>query len=285
MEEITKQVFIEEQYPGVTLGVINQPRGLIQIDAPPAPEDGRAWRAALMNFNSGPERFLINLDAHPDRTLGVRAMDCSSIAHEKTAQVFRNRPSTFKVPSEETGADWETISGLGGIRWSPPEISFTNEMTLFWGELTIVLQYRPGPSAGAIWVALPEEKVVFVGDAVLKNQPPFLATADLPAWIEALEVLQGADFRGYTVVGGRDGVVSGTYIKNQVAFLKDALKRLEKLVSKGATVDATESLVQPLLSNIKFPAAKQKQYSQRLRYGLQHYYTRHYHTNNQTEEE
>jgi hypothetical protein len=35
---------------------------------------------------------LINLDAHPDRTLGVRAMDCTVIAHEKTAQAFRNRP-------------------------------------------------------------------------------------------------------------------------------------------------------------------------------------------------
>ena len=74
MDTITKNVYIDNQYPGVTLGVIVQPRGLIQIDAPPSPEDGRSWRAALMNLGGGPDRLLVNLDAHPDRTLGVRAM-------------------------------------------------------------------------------------------------------------------------------------------------------------------------------------------------------------------
>ena len=73
MDSINKKVYVEDQYPGVTLGVINHPRGLIQIDAPPSPDDGRSWRAALMSFGSGPERILINLDAHPDRTLGVLA--------------------------------------------------------------------------------------------------------------------------------------------------------------------------------------------------------------------
>jgi hypothetical protein len=96
MDAIANNVFIEDRYLGVTLGVISQARGLIQIDAPPSPEDGRAWRASLMGMGNGPERVLINLDAHPDRTLGVRAMDCTVIAHEKTAQAFRNRPTTFK---------------------------------------------------------------------------------------------------------------------------------------------------------------------------------------------
>ena len=50
MQEIIKNVYIEDQFPGVTLGVIVTPRGLIQIDAPPSPEDARSWRAALMNL-------------------------------------------------------------------------------------------------------------------------------------------------------------------------------------------------------------------------------------------
>ena len=47
MDEIANNVYIEDQFLGVTLGVISQPRGLIQIDAPPSPEDGRSWRAAM----------------------------------------------------------------------------------------------------------------------------------------------------------------------------------------------------------------------------------------------
>ncbi|MBN1452274.1 MAG: hypothetical protein JW963_14765 [Anaerolineales bacterium] len=276
MDSISNQVYVEDQYPGVTLGIINHPRGLIQVDAPPSPEDGRSWRATLMSFGSGPERILINLDAHPDRTLGVRAMDCSVIAHEKTAQVFRNRPSTFKAQGDETGADWENIPGLTGIRWVAPEISFTHTMTLQWDDTPILLESHPGPSIGAIWVILPEEKIVFVGDTVLKNQPPFLASADLPVWLETLALLQSKPFRDYTVISGRGGVVTPALIKSQTDFIKDIHKKLEKLSQKRPKVDVEGSLAQQFLSSFKVPTARQKQYAQRLRYGLKHYYMRHY---------
>jgi glyoxylase-like metal-dependent hydrolase (beta-lactamase superfamily II) len=285
MDSINKQVFVEEQYPGVTLGVISNAQGVILIDAPPSPEDGRSWRAALMGLGSGPERILVNLDSHPDRTVGVRAMDCSVIAHEKAAQVFRNRPNIFKAQGDDTGADWESIPGLTGIRWVSPEISFTHTMTLHWDNTPILLESHPGPHQGAIWVVLPEDKVVFVGDAVLKNQPPFLAHANLPIWLEALALLQSKAYSDFTVISGRDGVVSATVIKGQVDFLKDVHKRLEKLSQKTQKPDMTESLVQPLLANFKVPAARQKQFSHRLRYGLRHYYTRHYQANNSSNDE
>lgn len=277
MDSISKQIFIEDQYPGVTLGVISHTRGLILIDAPPAPEDGRSWRASLMGMSTGPERVLINLDAHPDRALGVRTMECTVIAHEKAAQVFRNRPSTFKAQSDDAGANWETIPGLTGIRWVQPEISFTSAMALHWDENPLLLESHPGPNDGAIWVILPEEKIVFVGDAVLNKQPPFLARADLTAWLESLELLQSKEFQGYTVISGRGGAVSAAMIKSQADFLKDVHKKLERLSKRKQKPDMTESLVQPLVSKFKAPNALQEQYTERLRYGLKHYYARHYH--------
>jgi len=285
MDSISKQVFIEEQYPGVTLGVISTSQGLILIDAPPSPEDGRSWRAALMGLGGGPERILINLDPHPDRTVGVRAMDCSVIAQEKTALVFRNRPNIFKAQGDDTGADWESIPGLTGIRWVFPEISFTHTMTLHWDNTPILLENQPGPHPGAIWVILPEQKIVFVGDTVLKNQPSFLAQANLPSWLESLALLQSKQYSNYTVISGRDGVVNAVVIKSQVDFIKDVHKRLEKLSQKAQKPDMTEGLVQPLLSNFKVSSAHQKQYSHRLRYGLRHYYARHYQSNNSNTDE
>lgn len=277
MDAIAKNVYIEDRYLGVTLGVITQPRGLVQIDAPPAPEDGRSWRASMMGMGNGPERVLINLDAHPDRTLGVRAMDCTVIAHEKTAIAFRNRPNTFKAQGDETGSNWEAIPGLGSVRWAPPEISFMDTMTLHWGSDPIILQSRTGSTPGAIWVVLPEEKVVFVGDAVLKGQPPFLAHADIPAWLEALDALQGPDFKGFTIISGRGGVVTQQVVKTQADFLKKTLDKVDKLGGKKAAPDATDKLADVLLKEFKAPAARHKQYLHRLRHGLNHYYIRHFH--------
>ncbi len=277
MDAIAKNVYIEERYLGVTLGVIIQPRGLIQIDAPPSPEDGRTWRASLMGMGNGPERVLINLDAHPDRTLGVRAMDCTVIAHEKTAQAFRNRPNTFKAQGDETGANWESIPGLGSVRWAPPEISFVEKIAIHWSDTPVILESRPGPSSGAIWVTLPEEKVVFVGDAILKGQPPFLAYADLPEWIETLKILQEPDYKGYTIVSSRGGVVTQQIVRNQIDILKHIYDKVDKLAKKKTANPATDKLADAVLKDFKAPAARQKQYLQRLRFGLHHYYIRHYH--------
>lgn len=276
MEAIAKNVYIEDRFLGVTLGVISQPRGLVQIDAPPSPEDARSWRAALMGMGNGLERILINLDAHPDRTLGVRSMDCTVVAHEKTAQAFRNRPNTFKAQGDETGANWEAIPGLGSVRWAPPEISFLEQLTLHWGDTRILLESHPGPTPGAIWVVLPDEKLVFVGDAVLKGQPPFLAHADLPAWIEALKILLEPQYKGFTVISGRGGVVTPQVVRNQIEILKRIHDRLEKMGKKKTTTVVTDKLADQLLKSFKAPAARQRQYLQRLRYGLRHYYGRHY---------
>ena len=276
MDAIADNVYIEERYVGVTLGVITQPRGLIQIDAPPSPEDGRAWRASLMGMGNGPERVLVNMDAHPDRTLGVRAMDCTVIAHEKTAQAFRNRPTTFKAQGEETGANWEAIAGLGSVRWAPPEISFVERMKIHWSDTPIHMESRPGPSSGAIWVELPAEKVVFVGDAVLKSQPPFLANADLPQWIEILKLLLEPEYKGYTIVSGRGGVVNQQAVRTEIEILKRINDKVDKLGKKKPAVPATDKLADQILKDFKAPAARQRQYLNRLKYGLQHYYIRHF---------
>jgi cyclase len=278
MQAIAKDIYIEDGYPGVTLGVISLAHGLLQIDAPPSPEDARMWRAALLSLGGGSERLLVNLDAHPDRTLGARAMDCTVVVHEKTAQVFRSRPNTFKAQGEDTGADWENIPGLGNVRWVLPEITFSHQMTLHWDEnAPIILENHPGPSLGATWVILPEEKVVFIGDAVLNNQPPFLAAADIPAWLETLKLLLSSSYRGWLVVSGRGGLVNVDAIRAQRDYLEQVLHKIEKLAKKKHAPEGIENLVAPLLNPFKIPANRQQKYAQRLRYGLSHYYSRHYH--------
>lgn len=285
MQKIADNVYIEEQYLGVTLAAISMPHGLIQIDAPPSVDDSRGWRAALLNLGAGVERLLISLDAHPDRTLGVRAMECIVVAHDKTAQAFRNRPNTFKALGEETGADWEGIAGLGTVRWAVPDITFSQQLQIHWNDNPVLLEHHPGPGNGAIWVTIPHLKIVFVGDAVIKNQPPFLSSANLTAWVESLQTLLSSDHRGYTVISGRGGPVTDTVIRNQLDFILQVKESLDKLDARQAPPEATEDLVEPLLSALKFPAARHKQFAQRLRYGLHHYYTRHYHPTSNKDEE
>jgi len=275
MQELSPNLFIETSYVGVTLGVINLPHGLILIDAPPRPEDGRSWRSALSNLSGGVDRLLINLDAHPDRTLGVRTMECTVVAHEKTAQVFRNRPTTFKAQNGDTGAEWELVSGLGSVRWCPPEITFSQHLLIHWGDQPVILEHHPGPTTGAIWVIVPETKVIFVGDAVTLNSPPFLANADLPPWLITLKTLHAPEYKDYFLISSRGDVLTPEQANRQTMLLQQILDMLNELTESNASPDATDKLVEPILSKLQYPPERKEQFTKRLKWGLYQYYTRH----------
>ncbi len=276
MQEIAHGIFIETSYAGVVLGAINLTHGLLLIDAPHKPDDVRSWRSSLLNLGGGIDRLLVNLDAHVDRTLGARAMECTVVAHEKTAQVFRNRPTALKSQAVETGADWELSNGLGSIRWAPPEISFSQHLMIYWDDAPVILEHHPGPHPGAIWVTVPDAHVVFVGDAVIPGQPPFLANADLDPWIESLRLLLSPAYQDYLVVGGRTGLVAMREVRSQFEYLEMLAEHLHAMAEQKVNPDQLELLIPELIRNFDILPTRQEQFFQRLRWGLNHYYSRHY---------
>lgn len=276
MQELAHHVYMETAYAGVTLAAINWSHGLILIDSPFRPEDARAWRSTLLNLGGGVDRLLVNLDAHFDRTLGSRSMDCMVVGHEKVAAVFRNRPVTFKAQGTETGAEWELINGLGSIRWSPPEITFSDHLDIHWDDNPLVLKNSPGPATGAIWAVLPELKIVMVGDAVVLDQPPFLAGADLPAWIASLEQLLSPEYSEYLIVSGRGGLAAQQQVRAQLTYLQKVDQMVSDLAKSKGSPEDTARLVPELMKKFDAPAPRLAMYEQRLRYGLRQYFIRRY---------
>jgi len=275
MLQIENGIFYEDVYPGVTVGAILLPMGTILVDAPLRAEDGRAWLSFLAAQGANSNRVLVNLDAHPDRTLGARSMDCTIVAHQKTAQIFRGRPSVFKGQNAESGSEWETYDDVMGTRWATPDITFATRLCWHWGESDVVIEQYDGPAPGATWVIVPAAKVMFVGDVVMSTQPPFLTNSDLPAWIDTLGVLLES-FRGYTIVGGREGIVSYEAVRNQQQHLKNILKSLGRLAKRNVAPEDVERLIPALLADLDFPEHLREQYFQRYRHGLYQYYTRCY---------
>jgi hypothetical protein len=271
MQEISSHIFIENGYPGVTLAAIPCQRGMLLIDAPLRPEDIRSWRAALAARSGGYERMLLTLDEHLDRTLGARQMDCMVAGQERMNQVFKDRPVSFKSQGPETGAEWELLNNLGIVRWSPPDITFSVSLNLYWDKFPIYLRSVPGPSYCSLWVDLPEQKIIFVGDTVIPDAPPFLAHADLPAWQEALANLLSPAYRDYTIISGRSGVIAHNEVKSQSKFLGKVEEYLEKLAGKENDPHEIEHACQQLLRAFDRHAPNYGLYYTRMVYGLQQY--------------
>ena len=275
MKEIATDILIETDYEGVTVGAIRTPAGVVMVDSPINPKDASAWRTTCTRSTSGSDRLLVLLDEHFDRAFGAGNIKCPVIVNEKTAQAVTARPTVKNQPA--AGAARESGSETAPTRWIHTEITFTASMAINWDNDPILLEHHPGPSKGATWVIVPHKQVAFIGDTVTPDQPPFLGSADIDAWLESLHELQLARFKDYILISGRGSLVTQEDIRELEHFLKKAARKLEKLVSSKAKTDEVEKLAEDFYSEFK---AKNKddadRFKNRLLNGVAQYYSFHF---------
>ena len=277
MKQISENIIIETAYTGVTVGAIVQPDRVIYIDAPLLPEHARLWRVAATARKKIPQQVIL-MDAHHDRTIGSRYLECTIVAHERVLWIYQNRPVTFKPISQNSGSEWEKINIQNGFRWIYPEIVFSQRLDLHQSELHIDLQSHPGPSIGAIWVEVPARKVIFVGDSVVSTQVPFLHTAEIGPWLETLDLMEQRYNEGYQLVGGRDGLVEKADILATRAFLEKTQDCLTDYAACNESDERIDSLISAIGMDGFFKIGKDRkgEMLERLSYGLHQYFRKNY---------
>ncbi len=277
MKQIADNIIIETEYTGVTLGAIIQHDRVIYIDAPLLPEHARLWRIAATARKKIPQQVIL-MDAHYDRTIGSRYLECTIIAHEEVHWIYQNRPVTFKPISRNSGSVWETIHLQNGFRWIYPEIVFSQRLDLHQSLLHIDLQYHPGPSAGSAWVEIPARRVIFVGDSVVKGQVPFLSSANIDAWLNTLNEMEQRYNEGYTLVCGRGGLIDKKDIRTMHDFLVKTQDHLSDYAACNDTDERIDSLIGRLDINSFFDIKNNRNgmMVERLSYGLHHYFRRNF---------
>ncbi len=277
MKQIAENIIIETEYTGVTLGAVIQHDRVVYIDAPLLPEHARLWRIAATSRKKIPQQVIL-LDAHHDRTIGSRYLECTIIAQERTHWIYQNRPVTFKPISQNSGSVWETIRIQNGFRWIYPEIVFSQCLDLHQSDLHIELQYHPGPSDGSSWVDIPARKVIFAGDTVVSGQVPFLGSAEIGSWLIALDELERRYDEGYQIVGGRSGLIG----KAEIRAMREFLLRVQGCLTDYAACNETDERIDSLIAQLEmdkyFTIRKEDkgQMIERLSYGLHHYFRRNY---------
>jgi glyoxylase-like metal-dependent hydrolase (beta-lactamase superfamily II) len=272
MQKLAKDIYVETSFPGVTVGAILTPEGILCIDTPTHPSDARRWRLKLAQLSPKPVQLIINLDHHRDRVLGNTWFDAPAIAHEQTYERVRLLSELFKGSLSDAGADADLAADLAGVRIVLPQVTFADEMTLVKGGRETRLVHRPGSAPGAIWVEIPDAQIVFTGDAVTNDVPPFMHDADLEAWLENLAGLQKKKYPAKTIVPGRGALTDKKGVKETASFLKVVRRKMHSLVrARKSRLDA--ALTAPsYLEYFTVPSNLRDHYTRRLRAGLEHVY-------------
>ena len=276
MKKIKNHTYYENGFTGATVGALLFSKDTVLIDAPLKPDESRAWLSDLHKAGAKPRRLAINLDSHPDRTLGTQTLDAQVLAHRETARQFRRRAAIFKALKQESGAEWEETPGLSGLRWVLPRITFSDHTLLHFDDRELRLELHAGPGPGACWLISPKNKVVFVGDALVIGEPPFLAQADIPAWLKQLDLLNSRAFKDFTMIAGRGGKASSKDIGDMRRFLKTVEDKLRSLGRKKSAAVEIDKLAIRLAEKFKATSKRKQLYVQRLKYGMQNYFTRRY---------
>ncbi|HMK08396.1 MAG TPA: MBL fold metallo-hydrolase, partial [Anaerolineales bacterium] len=177
MREIAKNVFLQEGYPGVRLGAVVVDGSALLIDSPLRIEDGREWMAEI--GSRARPRYLVLLDDHPDRVYGARGFDLSLLAQTQAREAIAAWPDPVRATTHLQGAEADRLKRVSGLGRAIPHIGFDHELEIQLGSQTVRLLHRPGPRPGSAWVVLPWARVVFVGDTVWRQEPPYLGEARL----------------------------------------------------------------------------------------------------------
>ena len=276
MEEIANHTLIESGFPGVILGVIQSNQGLVMVDSPIRPEDQRTWRSTLTGMEAGKQRLLVMLDTHIDRTLGIRALETDVVGHENCVDILHNRPTAARSQDIDSGADWEPFDLPPNIRWVMPDMTYSDTLNIYWGDVPLVLEHHTGSHSAGTWLKVEDDSIAFIGDSVVIHQPPFLAYADLDAWIADLDLLLSDKFKGYKIISSRNGVVRSRSIEKMRDFLGKTRSVVERFSDGKGSVDDLLAEVPGLLRTLSFNKSLTQLYHNRLAWGLEQYYKRHY---------
>ncbi len=237
MEKISKNVYVETGFPGCNVSFLVTKAGIVMIDTPQMPKDIFKWKEEISKH--GPVRFMINNEPHFDHITGNCFFDGILIAHKGTRErILQSSVEMVENMMKNMAPDAPPMPKEFRLR--PPDITITDNMTLYPGDHTVEIMYMPGHTLAQLAVYVPEEGVVFTSDNVVNGSEPFLIEAEPYLWIESLNRIEklGAD----TVVTGHGSVCNKSYIPVMRNIIQTWITMITDAKKKGMPLEQAQDI-------------------------------------------
>jgi cyclase len=189
MQQITDNVYVESESSVCNTGIVVTSEGVVVIDTPMVPANAKKLATDITDF--GPVRYVINTEPHTDHFAGNCYFAGTTVAHEGA----RERIMAAKVDDVSGMLQWMSPDNLPldkEFRFRPPEITFTDKLTLYLGNHTFQLVFMPGHTPYSLAVHVPEERIVFTSDNVNLGMPVFRDSIP-DQWLESLKKYEEFD--------------------------------------------------------------------------------------------
>lgn len=268
--EVAPNVFVETEFHGANVGFVVTDEGVILIDTPLLPEDARSWMEEIRRRTDREIVYIINTDHHRGHILGNQYFPTAAvIAHEFAWKNMKSYGDSFRtrllnlyrerMPSavEEWGQNLHIVL---------PEITFTDRTILFKGDKEIQLIPLGGHTEATTVVYFPEDQLLFAGDLVVTDRPPFLSQGDTGEWLAALRYLRKLNYE--LLIPGHGELTGKEATENMSEFLRLVRRKVRSAYRAGLSKADTARSLRHLLNYWPIPPFEKPKADRRFKSSL-----------------
>lgn len=238
MEKITNNVYVGTTFRGCNCSFVITTEGAVCIDTPMVPAEARKWREEIEKF--GGIKYVINNEPHNDHVAGNCWMGGTLVAHEGTREAIKlNRQELLEGQMQWMAPD--AIPLPKDFRYRLPDITFSQNLTLYLGKHTFQIMHLPGHTPSETAVYVPEERVVFTSDNVTVMGAPILIAAVPDKWLISLKELQKLDID--KVIPGHGPVSDKAYLQVMYDNVDYCVNELKAAIAKGWSLQEVQEKV------------------------------------------
>lgn len=207
MREISPGIFVETDQRGANYGAVMTDDGVIIIDTPIVPKQAVAFRDELRRLaGKRPFLYIINTDHHRGHIMGNQFfVPTPVIAHDFAWKHMKGYGDNFKQRVIDSfKKEPEIQAQFTDIQVIVPKITFSHRLDIVRGGRDLRIIRIGGHTVATSVVWLPNDRLLFVGDAVWVDQHPYMAQANSKEWLDGLTYIR--KLKADQIVPGRGPV-------------------------------------------------------------------------------
>jgi cyclase len=265
MREIAPGIYVETDQRGANYGAIVTDVGILVIDTPMVPSQSTAFRDELRRVSGGKDfLYVINTDHHRGHILGnQRFLPTPVIANEQAWKHMKGYGDNFKQRvTDSFKKEPEVQAQFTDLAIIVPKVTFSHRIDIVRGGRDVRIIRVGGHTAATSVIWLPEDRLIFVGDAVWVDQHPYMAQANSKEWLDGLTYIR--KLKADRIVPGRGSICGREATEKMSGYIRFLRSRVRMYYRQGRGKQETSlALLREVASWFPIsPAVKSKTESQ-----------------------
>ncbi|MCB0166152.1 MAG: MBL fold metallo-hydrolase [Anaerolineae bacterium] len=270
LQEIAKNVFVEQEYEGANVGCILTEAGAVVIDTPMVPEEARHWAKTVSELTDR-VLYVFNTDHHRSHILGNQFFNAPIMAHEAAWKEMSNYKDTFIERTKNLFKKrTEVQKQLEQIRIMKPELAFTGRLIMYKGGREIHFVHFGGHTPATSGLFLPDERILFTGDLVVVNEHPALGQCNSDEWLAQLRWLRRQDFA--VVVPGHGPLCNVEDSEPVSEYIRALRSKVRSQYKSGRTKAEAAVVISQMIDFFTYRPGEKSLIEKRIRAGVSRVY-------------